>query len=112
MIAMMKEENIFDKKATDRWIDQNDKIIIYNKGDVVFAFNFHPTRSFERYFIPVEKAGTYDVILSTDDSEYGGFGRTDSEYRYKSLSEREKGKGFYCYLPSRCAVVFKRTPRK
>ena len=108
MIALLVEEKIFEKKTLSRWIGQDDKILIYSKGDVVFAFNFNPTRSFERYFIPTCKTGKYDVILSTDDAKFGGHGRVDNEYQYTSRTDKEKGKGFYCYLPSRSALVFKR----
>ena len=108
MIALLREEKIFEKKTVSRWIGQDDKVLIYSKGDVVFAFNFNPTRSFERYFIPACKTGKYDVILSTDDAKFGGHGRVDNEYQYTSRTDKEKGKGFYCYLPSRSALVFKR----
>ncbi len=108
MVAMLKKERIFEKQAVGRWIDQDDKIIIYSKGDVVFVFNFNPIKSFEKYFIPTGRAGNYRVILSTDNTEFGGFGRVDCEYQYKSFHEAEKGIGFYCYLPNRAALVFKR----
>ena len=108
MLATLKGEGILEKKAIYLNIDHNEKIIIYSKGDLVFAFNFNPTKSFEGYFIPVKKSGEYDVILSTDYTEFGGFERVDREYRYKSRALKEKGKGFYCYLPCRTAIVFKR----
>lgn len=106
MIKMLKDEALFDKKAESRWIDQDNKVIIYSKGDLVFAFNFEPTRSFEKYFIPVGKNGKYKVVLSTDDAAFGGFDRADVKYEYKSSSGTKKG--FYCYLPNRSALVFKK----
>ena len=108
MIFMLKQEKIFEKETVSRWIDQNNKIIIYSKGDVIFAFNFNPVSSFEKYFVPVGKGGKYSVILSTDDGEFGGFGRVSREYEYKAVSKSGKEKGFYCYLPSRSALVFKK----
>ncbi len=110
MISMLKDEKIFEKKAAIRRIDQNNKIIIYSKGDVVFAFNFNPTQSFERHFIPTLSAGKYSVILSTDDARFGGFERASTEYEYTSKSKEEPG--FFCYLPSRSALVFKKMKRK
>lgn len=108
MIAMLKQEKIFEKETISRWIDQDGKIIIYSKGDVIFAFNFNPTRSFEKYFVPVGKSGKYSVILSTDDAEFGGFERVNCEYEYRTISKSSIEKGFYCYLPSRTALVLKR----
>lgn len=108
MISMLKDEKIFEKEAVSRWIDQDNKIIIYSKGDTVFAFNFNPAVSFEKYFVPVGKSGKYSVILSTDDLEFGGFERACHEYEYRTLSKSGAEKGFYCYLPSRSAIVFKK----
>ena len=112
MISLLKQEKIFEKRAVSKRIDQNEKIIIYSKGDVIFAFNFNPVRSFEKYFIPVGKSGRYRVILSTDSSEFGGFDRASCEYEYGSYSICGTEKGFFCYLPSRSALVFKKIRSK
>ena len=108
MVKLLKEEKILAKKPENKWIHQNDKILIYTKGNVVFAFNFHPTKSFDGYFIPVEKEGTYEIILSSDDGTYGGFNRVDTTYKYKAEKTPADWVGFQCYLPSRSAIVFKK----
>ncbi len=108
MIEMLGLERILEKKTVCRRIDDDKKVIVYSKGDCVFAFNFSPVRSYERYFIPVGRAGKYRVVLSTDSEKFGGFFRVSEEYVYKAnVTENEKT-GFYCYLPSRCAIVMKR----
>ena len=96
------------KKAQSQWIDQNDKVLLYTKKKTVFAFNFHPDKSFENYFVPVEEGGFYSVILSTDDKNFGGFERVDKEYKYKAEITADGRLGFFCYLPSRTATVFKK----
>lgn len=108
MIQLLTVENILEQKAESRWIHQDDKILIYNKGDVVFAFNFHPQKSFEGYWIPVAEEGTYRVILSTDDKKFGGQERIDTSCQYKVQCTQADGKGFSCYLPSRTAMVLKK----
>ena len=87
---------------------QDDKVIIYNKGDVIFAFNFHPFKSFDSYFIPTPKKGNYKVILSSDDGIFGGQDRIDKEYKYETTENADKVIGFNCYLPSRTVAVFKK----
>ena len=109
MISLLKKERLLTKSADMRWIHEDDKVIIYNKGDTVFAFNFHPTKSFDGYFIPVAKLGTYKVILSTDDGVFGGFSRVDTSVKYKTVTTRDNWIGFNCYLPNRSAIVFKKT---
>ena len=109
MITLIKKEHLLTKKAESLWIGQDEKVIIYSKGKNIFAFNFNPTQSLEGYFVPVHEEGTYSVTLSSDDAKFGGPNRVDTTYRY--VSERlEDGRiGFYCYLPARSAVVFKKT---
>lgn len=107
MVKLLKEEELLTVQPESRWIHQEDKVLIYNKGDVVFAFNFHPTQSFENYFIPVGKKGRYHIILSSDDGSFGGFNRVDDSYIYEACDTEDGRKGFFCYLPSRSAIVFK-----
>lgn len=108
MLKLLKEEKILDQKPINRWIHQDDKILIYTKGDIVFAFNFNPTTSFDGYFVPVGLSGEYEVILSSDDGIYGGFSRIDTTVRYDTFTTPDDWVGFKCYLPSRTAVVFKK----
>ena len=108
MVGLLKEENVLTKEPINRWLHQDDKILIYTKGDLVFAFNFHPNKSFDGYFIPVGEPGKYDVVLSSDDSTFGGFNRVDTTYRYEAYTTPGNWNGFQCYLPSRSAIVFKK----
>ncbi len=108
MLRLLKEEKILDQSPINRWTHQDDKILIYTKGDIVFAFNFNPTTSFDGYFVPVGLPGEYGVILSSDDGIYGGFSRIDTTVRYDAFTTPDDWVGFKCYLPSRTAVVFKK----
>lgn len=108
MVGLLKEEELLTLQPESRWIHQEDKVLIYNKGDVLFAFNFHPTKSFENYFVPVGRNGQYHIILSSDDGVFGGFERVDTSCVYDSFDTEDGRKGFSCYLPSRSVIVFKR----
>ena len=108
MIALIKENDLLSKNAVNRWMHQDDKIIMYTKDDVAFAFNFHPTKSFESYFVPVGEEGTYEVVLSSDDGTYGGFNRVDCSVKYETYKTPDGWVGFNFYLPNRSAVVFKK----
>ena len=112
MIKLLKEEDLLSQPAESRWLHQDDKILIYTKEDTVFIFNFHPTKSFDGYFVPVGKEGTYRVALSSDDAEFGGFSRVDSSVRYKTITTPHGWVGFKCYLPSRTAIVLKKMKNK
>ncbi len=109
MVKVLKEHNLLTISPVSRWIHQDDKVIIYTKEDYVFVFNFHPHKSFEGYFIPVdyEKSGKYHLLLSTDDGIFGGFSRTANDTIYETFYTNDNRIGFNCYLPSRSAMIFK-----
>ena len=109
MIGLLQQEDILEKKAECRWLHQDDKVIIYNKENIVFAFNFHPVKSFDGYFVPVGEKGTYQVILSSDDGVFGGYERVDNNYQYVAKATKDGRIGFQCYLPSRSAIVLKKS---
>jgi len=91
--------------------NDSDKVIAYSRGDLLFVFNFHPTRSFTDYGIPIK--GKFRIILDSDDPVYGGFDRINRTTIYMSTRKTERPTldqpfYLYLYLPSRCAIVFKR----
>ena len=109
MLKLIKKERLLSKKAQSQWIHNDDKVIIYSKNNLTFAFNFHPTKSFEGYLVPVAEEGTYSVVFSSDDKNFGGFERVDKTYKFEAKKMEENGKiGFYCYLPQRTAIAFKK----
>ncbi len=108
MIKLLKANRVFKRKAESKWIHQDDKVIIYTKGDLCFAFNFNSNKSFEGYFLPIGQKGSYKVVLSSDDGKYGGHDRIDKDYVYTCEVTADNRIGFNCYLPSRSAVVFKK----
>ena len=108
MVRLIKKERLLSKKTVSQWIQNGDKVLLYTKGKTAFAFNFHPNRSFEGYFVPVEEEGEYAVMLTTDDPVFGGFNRVDMQYRYQTQRIEDGRIGFRCYLPSRSAIVFKK----
>lgn len=59
-----------------------DKVVVYERADVLFIFNFHPTNSFTDYRVGVEKAGTYKVVLSSDEKRFGGHDRIDTSVEH------------------------------
>ncbi|CAG9861487.1 unnamed protein product [Phyllotreta striolata] len=84
-----------------------DKVIAHERAGVLFVFNFHPTKSFTDYRIGVEDAGTYRIVLCTDDQEFGGFGRIDKSVNFVTVPEGYSGRRNYVqvYIPSRTAIA-------
>ncbi|ELU43142.1 putative 1,4-alpha-glucan branching enzyme from glycoside hydrolase family GH13 [Rhizoctonia solani AG-1 IA] len=57
--------------------NQDDKVIVFERNGLVFAFNFHPTQSFADYRIGVEVEGRYRPVLTTDEKRFAGQDRID-----------------------------------
>ena len=108
MIRLLKEEDILSLTAENRWLHQDDKMLMYTKGDTLFIFNFHPTTSFDGYFVPAGKEGRYKVILSSDDGKFGGYSRVDTSVEYDAKTIADGRVGFKCYIPNRTAIVLKK----
>ncbi len=105
-VALCKRLRIIGGRDVQLKLDNRDKVLVYQKGGGVLAFNFHPTNSYEGCFLVMPEPGEYRVVMSTDDFCYGGFGRI---YHQKYTTLEENGRtGIRLYLPSRTAAVLKK----
>lgn len=110
MLRLISSFNLFRKYFPVRkYAAASDQVLAFERGNLLFIFNFNPTRSFPDYGVRCA-AGKYQVVLDTDSLLFGGQGRIDNSIKYRALPE----KSFYpdymlrIYLPSRTAVVLKR----
>jgi len=107
MVALSKKHRVLGSRDKQLLVQNGDKVMVYKKGGAVFAYNFDPTRSYEGYFLPMPQAGTYDVIFSTDDFCFGGYGRVyHQSYTTEKLPDGRVG--IRMYLPCRTAAVLKK----
>lgn len=91
---------------------EEDKVIVFERNGAVFAFNFHPTKSFADYKIGVDVAGEYKISLDTDWKEFGGHGIRDRTVTANTVSSSPGYNGrrteMLVYLPARTGAVFTR----
>ncbi|ANB15232.1 1,4-alpha-glucan branching enzyme [Sugiyamaella lignohabitans] len=88
--------------------NENDKVIAFERAGVLFVFNFHATQSYTDYRIGVDVPGSYRIILDTDDTEFGGFGRIDhqaTECVTTDFPWNNRKNFIQLYLPARTAVA-------
>ena len=103
MLSLAKKRHIFAKKPKVLFVDEEKKVMGYERGGVTFVFNFHPTAPYNDYFVKTSSSGKYRVVLSTDEARFGGWDRVSTDYVYEA--KRKKGEsGFSIYLPPRCAM--------
>ena len=89
----------------------DDKLLIFQRAGLLFAFNFHPDRSYSDYRFDAP-AGRYKMILDSDAPQYGGHNRLIANQEHLTLGENiadRKTDRLCLYLPSRTALVFQRT---
>ena len=112
MLQTLKLEKNFQKTPVQEiWHNDGDQILAYMRGDLIFVFNFSPTRSFTDYGFLVP-TGSYDVVLNTDAKKFGGNGLSDDSIthltNYDPAYVSEHKEWLKLYIPARSAVVLKK----
>ena len=105
-VKLCKQLRTLTGKDTQLWVDNEKKLLVYRKGAGIFAYNLQPEDALDGCFVRVDEPGEYEVIMSTDDFCYGGFGRVYHQ-RYKA-TEKDGNYGIKLYLPNRTALVLKK----
>lgn len=114
MIALVKRYHIL--KMGHGYVlnmDEENKTMVFHHRDLLFVFNWHPTRSITDYIVPVPGEGSWKMVLDSDAKVFGGFGRNDDKQEYFSHRTAETGEKcghpFYIkiYNLNRTAMVFR-----
>ena len=95
---------MFDQRMGDL-LHSWDKVLVFYRHGLMFAFNFHPDWSQTSVRVPVPHNADYTVALSTDDGKYGGW----DQVQHITYPAKEIDGKYYVdlYLPARTAVVLK-----
>lgn len=92
------------------WEKDDDQVLAYRRGDLVFVFNFSPVRSYTDYGV-LTMPGEYEVVLSSDNPDFGGYGNIDETVRHFTEPDplyTPLGLGWLkLYLPARSAQVLR-----
>ncbi|XP_072441895.1 1,4-alpha-glucan-branching enzyme isoform X2 [Chiloscyllium punctatum] len=103
---------------------EGNKVIAFERANLLFIFNFNPEKSFPDYRVGIDRPGKYKIVLDTDSTDYGGHGRlnhnteffTDAQIqndRPNSVLFRSddsdfslrRGHAAEVYIPSRTAII-------
>ena len=115
MLELIRSVKNFQSTPIQKvWDNDGDQILAYMRKDLVFVFNFNPTKSFADYGFLVPK-GEYEVVLNTDANRFGGFGLADDAIhhftQFDPLYKKEKKEWLKLYIPARSAVVLKKVKK-
>ena len=113
MLELVKSIPDFEKLPVVKlWDQDQDQVLAYSRGDLVFVYNFSPTRAFTDYGI-LAPSGKYTIVLDSDDPRFGGYDRQDHSVAHLTQYDphfMEDGKGWLkLYLPPRTALVLKKS---
>ncbi|MEH0156046.1 alpha-amylase family glycosyl hydrolase [Limibacter armeniacum] len=83
MIDLAKKYHVLaPQEAKILNMDANNHTIIFQKGELVYVFNFDPSNSIPDYEFNIQDGGSYELILDSDAPEFGGFGRVSHGSRF------------------------------
>ncbi|XP_026394661.1 1,4-alpha-glucan-branching enzyme 1, chloroplastic/amyloplastic-like isoform X1 [Papaver somniferum] len=95
---------------------EKDKVIVFERGDLVFVLNFHSTNTYNGYKVGCDLPGKYRVVLDSDAREFGGHGRVAHDVHHFTSPEGIPGvpetnfnnrpNSFQVLAPARTCVVY------
>ncbi|MCQ2288989.1 MAG: alpha amylase C-terminal domain-containing protein [Muribaculaceae bacterium] len=111
MNLLASTEGFEGREVKKLWDKDDDQVLAFMRGDLVFVFNFHPFKSFGDYGM-LAPEGEYEHVLDSDNALYGGYGNVDDSVNH--LTEHDE---LYAgahlgwlklYLPARTAIVLRK----
>ncbi len=108
MIRVIKENKVMSSLFAQQLnMDEQNKTIVFERRNLIFVFNFHPSASIPDYRFPVPEAGNYQIILNSDNQAFGGHGRLDESILYPAVKQ---GDSYFVsiYNTNRTAVVMEK----
>lgn len=88
-------------------LSESDKVLVLERGPLMFLFNFHSSCSVSDYPVRVPP-GKYRGILNSDELRFGGQGRITADQAYPLLTETRESECVFLlrvYLPCRTALL-------
>ena len=116
MVELVSKVHNFQAKPIRKlWEKDDDQILAFMRGDLVFVFNFNPVKSFNDYGI-LAPGGVYSVVFTSDDAAFGGFGNIDDSVEHFTVPDplyTPAGvERLPLYLPARTAMVLRKHPAR
>ena len=86
-----------------------DKLIVFEKGDLLFIFNFHPFKHFEHYRIGTLWSSNHRIVIDSDEWHFMGKNRLEWGHNnaYPCIHEPWMDRPNYIqiYIPNRTCMV-------
>jgi 1,4-alpha-glucan branching enzyme len=89
--------------------NEGDQVMAFTRGTMLFVLNFNPSISFSDYGIKTTP-GRYKIILNSDATDFGGFGRVDDSLEYITEWNGKVDSPHFLrlYIPNRTTMVLEK----
>lgn len=116
MVELVSKHFNFQALPVEKlWEKDDDQVLAFRRGELIFVFNWSPVKSFSDYGF-LAPAGEYEVVLDSDAAGFGGFGNIDDSIHHFTQPDplySPSGKGWLkLYLPARTAQVLRMVKNK
>lgn len=109
MLHMLKRHNVLDSLPAQQLnMDTVNQAIVFERSNLIFAFNFHVSASVPGYEFVVPQPGTYRVLLTSDSADFGGHGRIDESVLHHTREDSHGNARLSVYLTNRTGLVLER----
>ncbi len=107
MLTVIQDNGILSSDFANQLnMDGQNKVIVFERNNLIFIFNFHTYRSIFDYKFWVPKMGKYKIILNSDDLKFGGHNRIDTSLIYETTPGHDNISGFLSiYMTNRTCLV-------
>ena len=111
MIRLVRDCHALEGTVPRRlFVSDTDKLLVFERGSLVFLFNFHSEASVTDYPVLVPP-GAYRLVMDSDEPRFGGQGRIQPDQTFELLTEvrgNELCTVIKVYLPCRTAMILER----
>lgn len=124
MIQLLSKEDDFAQAYSGvKLSNEGDQVLIFQRKNLFFVFNFSPIQSYTDYGFIVEP-GKYKIVLNSDNTKYGGHGLVNDQMEYNSIvvfedkektnlqdrkkATEEKKHCLNIYIPARSCFVLRK----
>ena len=110
MLKLLSNREFYQRPVQVIKVDCENKVIIFERNNLYFCFNFHHSNSLTSYCIEVAN-GKFYPVLDSDEACFGGFNLRDKSFVYEPwyIDNRLQ---LRLYLPCRTAFVLERRVEK
>jgi len=69
-------------------------VVVYEKGELVYIFNFHPEKSYTDYLVGTNWSSDHMILFETDEERFGGHQRLNDAHRkwFKVKKQAQHGR--------------------